>query len=82
MAEHYLIVQNVVSLAVSADDYFERPAPGWTWGNRFSRQSFDALIRKLGFAVVDQEFNVLTGNDRAEDRGSVYYLVDVGKSPL
>jgi cephalosporin hydroxylase len=77
MAEHYLIVQNVVSLATSSPEYFERPAPGWTWGNRFSRQSFDALIGRLGFAVVDTEFNVLTGNDRPEDRGSVYYLIDV-----
>ena len=77
MEEHYLIIQNVVSLATSSPEYFERPAPGWTWGNRFSRQSFDAMIGRFGFAVVDTAFNVLTGNDRPEDRGSVYYLIDV-----
>jgi hypothetical protein len=82
MAEHYLIVQNVVSLATSSPEYFERPAPGWTWGNRFSRQSFAALIERLGFVVLDAEFSVLTGNERLEDRGSVYYLIDAARSSV
>jgi predicted RNA methylase len=76
MARRFLILQNVVSMATSADDYLARPAPGWTWGNRFSRQSFDRLIRDLGYKVIDQSFNELTGNARPEDRGSVYYLIE------
>jgi hypothetical protein len=78
MAEHYLIVQNVVSLATESDSYFERPAPGWNWGNRFSRQSFDKTIRELRLRVADAEFNILAGNERPEDRGSVYYLIETG----
>lgn len=75
MARRYLIVQNVVSLANEDDRYFERPAPGWTWGNRFSRASFDKAMRDTGWDIVDSHFNELEGNERAEDRGSAYYLV-------
>lgn len=32
MAKKYLIVQSVVSLATDDENYFESPAPGWTWG--------------------------------------------------
>ncbi|MDD5298390.1 MAG: methyltransferase domain-containing protein [Rhodocyclaceae bacterium] len=77
LAKKYLIVQTVVSMANSEPDYFEIPAPGWTWGSRFSRASFDQLIVSLGYDVVDSHFNVLEGNDRPEDRGSVYYLIRV-----
>lgn len=76
MARRFLIIHNVVSMATSADDYLARPAPGWTWGNRFSRQSFDRLIGDLGYRVIDRSFNELTGNARPEDRGSVYYLIE------
>ncbi len=76
MATDYLIVQTVVSLVRTEDDYFERPAPNWTWGNRYSRASFDRLIRERGWRVVDQSFNVLGGNARPEDQGSVYYLIE------
>lgn len=76
MAEHYLIVQNVVSLAHDDPGYFERPAPGLTWGNRYSRSGFDALVRKQGWTIVDSAFNELTANPRIEDRGSVYYLIE------
>lgn len=75
MTNKYLIVQTVVSLATDDEDYYESPAPGWTWGNRFSRESFDNMIRKKGYQIVDQHFNELEGNSRSEDRGSVYYLI-------
>lgn len=74
-ARRFLIVQTVVSLARDDADYFEAPAPGWTWGNRFSRASFDKAIRDTGWTIVDRHFNELEGNDRPEDRGSAYYLV-------
>ena len=77
MAKKYLIVQSVVSMANKDPDYFETPAPGWTWGCRFNKISFDRMIKKLKFDVVDQHFNELEGNERPEDRGSVYYLIKV-----
>lgn len=75
MARRFLVVQNVVSMATDDENYFASPAPGWDWGNRFSRASFDALIRATGWTVVDRHFNELEGNDRPEDRGSAYYLI-------
>ncbi len=80
LARKYLILQSVVSMANSAPDYFESPAPGWTWGSRYNRESFDALIDSLGYRVVDRHFNELEGNDRLEDRGSVYYLIETQAS--
>ena len=74
-ARRFLIVQTVVSMAREDDAYYEAPAPGWTWGNRFSRASFDKAIRETGWEVVDRHVNELEGNDRPEDRGSVYYLI-------
>ncbi len=75
MAKKFLIVQSAVTLATDDENYFESPAPGWTWGNRFSRQSFDAMIRRLPWKIIDFHFNELEGNERPEDRGSVYYLI-------
>ena len=74
-ARQYLIVQSVVSLATDDDSYFESPAPGWTWGCRYSRSSFHKMITEICPNVIDHHFNELTGNERPEDRGSVYYLI-------
>lgn len=75
LAKKFLIVQTVVSLARNEEDYLETPAPGWTWGSRFSRGWIEQEIQALGSEVVDRHFNELEGNDRPEDRGSVYYLL-------
>lgn len=75
MAKTYLIIQSAVSLANNSSSYFETPAPGWTWGSRFSRQSFDKMIKSLNYKIIDQHFNKLEGNSRPEDLGSVYYLI-------
>jgi hypothetical protein len=75
-ARKFLIVQTVVSMANDDPNYFETPAPGWPHGSRFNRRSFDRMIRKHGFNVIDHHFNVLEGNERPEDRGSTYYLID------
>ena len=78
MAECYLIVQSVVSLATEEEDYFESPAPGWSWGSRFSRKSFERMVRAQGFKILKSEFNILAGNERPEDQGSVYFLIETG----
>jgi len=78
MARRFLIVQNVVSLASTDPAHFVTPAPGWTWGSRFGRESFDAAMRATGWDIVDHHFNELEGNTRPEDRGSAYYLVRKG----
>ena len=75
MTKKFLIIQNVVSMHNNDEDYFESPAPGWTWGCRFNRFSFDKLLQSLGYKIIDKHFNELEGNDRLEDRGSAYYLI-------
>lgn len=76
MSNRFLIVQNVVSLRTENENYYEAPAPGWTWGNRYSKKSFDKMINKICNKVIDHHFNELIGNERLEDRGSVYYLIE------
>lgn len=74
-AGSFLIIQNVVSLATDDNSYYESPAPGWSWGNRFSALSFDKMVQRNFKNIVASHFNELTGNDRPEDRGSLYYLI-------
>ena len=75
MARRFLIVQSVVSMASDDENYFECPAPGWTWGCRFSRGWLLKAVGELGYEVIDTHFNELEGNNRPEDRGSLYFLV-------
>lgn len=76
IARHFLIVQTVVSLANKKKDYFESPAPGWHWGCRYNPESFDRMIKSKNYKIIENHFNTLEGNERLEDRGSVYYLIE------
>lgn len=69
-----LVVQTVFSLAERSPTYFETPAPGWTWGCRFSYKYLLQMIEAAGWRVVDAQHNELKGNSRPEDRGSAYVL--------
>jgi len=60
----------------SDENYFETPAPGWTWGCRYNKYSFDNMIRSFDWKILDSYFNELEGNGRLDDRGSVYYLIE------
>jgi 2-polyprenyl-3-methyl-5-hydroxy-6-metoxy-1,4-benzoquinol methylase len=74
MVRSALVVQTVYSLARTEPDYFETPAPGQTWGCRFSYQRLLAMLAETGWDVVDSTANELGGNPRPEDRGSAYAL--------
>jgi hypothetical protein len=80
MASRYLIVQTVTSLANENISYFEAPAPGWQHGCRFSHSWIENEIRKRDYFIVDSARNILTGNNRPEDRGSSYFLIDVTRT--
>ena len=53
----------------------KRPADGWTWGSRASYSFFKRAITDCGRNLIDTTRNVLTGNERLEDRGSAYFLI-------
>jgi SAM-dependent methyltransferase len=69
-----LVIQTVVSLENTDRDYFESPAPGWTWGSRFSFDYLQSMVRESGWDIVRSEHNELTGNSKPRDRGSAYLL--------
>ncbi|HEV3401019.1 MAG TPA: methyltransferase domain-containing protein [Acidimicrobiales bacterium] len=73
-----LVVQTVYHLGRTESDYFEAPAPGWTWGCRFSYEHLLAMVAACGWRVEHAETNELLGNDRPEDRGSAYLLCTPG----
>lgn len=75
LARRYLIVQTVVTGMNNDPDYYECPAPGQTFGNRYSPQSFLKMVKAEGYRILDAEFNGLAGNPRAQDQGSVYMLI-------
>jgi hypothetical protein len=74
-ANKFLIVQNVVSVATEDENYYEAPAPGWTWGNRYSVTSFHKMMTRLFPEILDVQLNELEGNKRMEDKASIYYLI-------
>lgn len=76
MARRYLIIQSVTSLANEEVEYFETPCPGWKGGCRFSHAWLENEINKRRYFVVDSERNILPGNERPDDRGSSYFLID------
>jgi hypothetical protein len=76
LARRFLVVQTVVSIANNDPDYFETPAPGWTWGSRYSRNSFERHLASKNWKIVDSHFNLLEGNTREEDLGSCYALIE------
>ncbi len=69
-----LILQTVYSLADRSPAYFQAPAPGWTWGCRFSVAYLMSMLRDSGWKVLDATNNELEGNTRPQDRGSIYAL--------
>lgn len=75
IAEDYLIIQTVVSLANEDENYFETPAPGWTWGSRFSFAYLKREILKRGYKIVDSDRNIFPYNQRPEDRGNAFFLI-------
>jgi Methyltransferase domain len=76
IAERYLIVQTVVSMATDDPEYFETPAPGQRHGSRYSKQSFEQMIHRKQWHVLDTCFATLDANPRLEDRGSLFYLIE------
>lgn len=69
-----LVIQTVFHIGRTEPDYFETPAPGLTWGSRFSWSYLLDMTAHSGWQVVRSERNELSGNDRPEDRGSAYLL--------
>jgi len=69
-----LVIQTVYDKSHEEQDYFITPAPGWTWGCRFSHAYLINMIQNAGFKILQQTTNHLKGNERQQDRGSAYVL--------
>jgi len=69
-----LVIQTVYSLEKTDPEYFETPAPGWTWGSRFSYTCLETMVKRAGWRAVAAMTNELGGNEKLQDRGSAYFL--------
>ncbi len=69
-----IVIQTVYSLSNESEDYFESPAPGWTWGCRFSYKYLLNMVKEAGWYILLDKNGILCGNERPEDRGSAYLL--------
>lgn len=76
LARRFLVVQSVVTTTTNDANYFVSPAPGLQHGCRYSAQSFANMVVAQGYRIIDAQFNQLEGNQRPEDRGSVYMLIE------
>ncbi len=71
-----LVIQTVVSLFNTDEDYFETPAPGREVGCRFSYDYLIEMVKACGWEIIGEHFNELEGNVQIHDRGSAYLLCD------
>lgn len=74
IAAGYLVIQSAITLETEDPDYFVSPAPGWKHGSRFTHAGLRRWLTELGWTIVDEGRNELTGNPRLCDRGSSYFL--------
>lgn len=74
ITKQFAIIHSVVTLENVDPDYFETPAPGWTWGCRFTETKIRKWIENLDWDIVAHDRNVLEENGALRDRGSVYFL--------
>lgn len=81
LAAGYLVIQSAVTLETEEPGYFVSPAPGWKHGSRFTHAGLRQWLIDLGWQIVAEERNELTGNPRLCDRGSSYFLCRRADSP-
>jgi SAM-dependent methyltransferase len=77
-----LVIQTVYSLVDAREDYFESPAPGWSWGSRFSYEYLLRMVDRSDWRILEADRNELEGNERPEDRGSAYLLCTPGAASV
>ncbi len=70
----YLIIQSAITLETENPDYFVTPAPGWKHGSRFTHAGLKKWLLDIGWRIIKEGHNELTGNPRLSDRGSSYFL--------
>ena len=75
ITKQFLILQTVITQETNSPDYFVTPAPGWQHGCRFSDSWLKNRLEEIGWITYEHATNELTGNYRACDKGSSYYLL-------
>lgn len=73
----FLLVQSAITLETEAPDYCVSPAPGWKHGSRFTYAGLRRWLKEIGWEIVKEDRNELTGNTRLCDRGASYFLCRV-----
>jgi hypothetical protein len=70
-----VVVQTIVSLQNTSQDYFETPAPNWSWGSRMSEEYFKRAVRDQGWKIL--EWNLVTAdfNSELSDRGNLFCVL-------
>lgn len=76
LISRFLVVQTVFHLDVDDPEWFESPAPGWTWGSRTGYDGVLAMVERAGWTILDHDRNELLGNDEPSNRGSAYLLCE------
>jgi protein-L-isoaspartate O-methyltransferase len=78
VARGYVVIQSVVTLETEDRDYFVAPAPGWQHGCRFTHAWLRGRLAALGWRVASESRAELPGNASLRDRGSSFFLCELG----
>jgi SAM-dependent methyltransferase len=73
----YVVIQSVITLETEDRDYFERPAPGWQHGCRFTHAWLRDRLRERNWQLTAEARTELPGNSKLRDRGSSFFLCRV-----
>ena len=70
-----VIVQTIVSLQNKSQDYFETPAPKWTWGSRMSEKYFERAVLAQGWKILEWNLVIADYNSDLSDQGNLFCVL-------
>jgi hypothetical protein len=75
-----IIIQTIYSLDSNLVDYLVTPAPGWTWGCRFSKEFLIDQLQINGWKIVKIFDEIAEYNTLPKDRGSLFLVAEKRKN--
>lgn len=78
LSNYFCIIRSIVSVDIEDENYFVTPAPGKTFGCRFSDGRLKKWIKELGWKIVDYDKIII--NNNSEKNLFVFYLCKKPKS--
>jgi len=76
LTKKFAIIQSIFSLESNDENYFQSPAPHWTWGCRFSEKKIVKWLNEMEWDIVASKKTILEYNPDPWDRGCIIFLCE------